>query len=88
MMYNGNKNICEDTLEMPHSRKHQMKERWGTNKNKTNATYELTGAKSKKNYMQQRNRRGLPVPILADFSLEDPWLGLDDRDNPKDAQLG
>ena len=32
--------------------------------------------------------RGVPLQILADFSLEDPELGLDDRDNPKDAELG
>ena len=32
--------------------------------------------------------RGVPAQILADFLLEDSELGLDDRDNPKVAQLG
>lgn len=31
---------------------------------------------------------GMPVPILAEFSLNDRELGSDDRDNPKAAQLG
>ena len=30
--------------------KHQKKERWGTNKHKTNATYQTTDARTKKNF--------------------------------------
>ena len=49
-----NKNISQGTLELPQSRstalpRHQKKERWGTNKEKTIATYETTDAQKKKN---------------------------------------
>ena len=41
------KNISEDTQEMPQSRsttfpRHQKKERWGINKDKTNTAFEIT----------------------------------------------
>ena len=47
-------NISEDTQKTPQSRstalpRHQMKERWETNNDKTNATYETTDAQTKKN---------------------------------------
>ena len=47
------KNINEDTQERPQSRStiflRYQKERRGTNKDKTNATYETTDAETKKN---------------------------------------
>ena len=47
-------NIGENTQEMPQSRitilpRHQKKERWSTNNDKTNATYETKDAQTEKN---------------------------------------
>ena len=49
--------ICEDTQEMPQWRstalpKHQKKERWGTNKDRTNTIYETTDTNDE---LQQKN---------------------------------
>ena len=59
--------ITEGTQEMPQSRstaltRHQKRERWGTNKDKTNAIYETTDAQTKKNY-----KRGITKTYLYNF---------------------
>ena len=36
----------------------------------------------KKKKKKRNIPRGVPFPILADFSLEDPETGFDDQDNP------
>ena len=50
----SSRNMSNDNQEMPQPRstgfpRHQKKERWGTNTDKTNATYRNTNAQTKKN---------------------------------------
>ena len=54
------KNINKDTQEMPQSRsgafpRHQKMERWGTNKDKTNVTFETIDARTKQNCKLKRS---------------------------------
>ena len=70
------KYIGEDSQNKPQSgtpafQRHQTKDRWGTNNDKTNATYETTDAQAKKNSNRgtmecQTKSHGMPNPIFRE----------------------